>query len=545
VSIAKVHEEASSFFYLNNTFRICNGSIDFHYRRHIVNARYLSRTAASWLQKLGDRAHLIRKLELDLNGTCPRSSKYDQNRIQGRYLSELGDQGHIELAPLVCEIWKEDLNIDVSFVQTHSGACKRWLRHWHAPTVPAPGWTVPNDCFASAMTDLLRALDRPELEPESSTLNETTSLHRTDICRYWRTIGGLWVNRGGTGGILAFKTTSRNGAWHFGDPLDAESYCECKSEYGAWHFGDQPFTRPYSNYTDEINHFTKDHQGSISRTREHQPQSDKLPWCLWYKIVKYALTHPPHYKIDICNDGVLRTFGVRLVQRDWFQIRPIYMHHNSYILEINRDHTDKNAIIEGIRTLGKLLRSKPYPCWPRRRILMSEPEGPEDFATNANYQVSLCFQAAEPLMRRDQRFDMVPLLEATLLSNDDCVVTITVRNKTTNASYTTTIHELRYRAAKSWPKIDDAAKRKPCPEVWTNGYGEITEVKEFKARKKTKAEVGDESQERAWWSLKKKTRIEGRSAMLEAPVGGASYEVLECLLWKVLPVQSQRLEEKY
>jgi hypothetical protein len=113
---------------------------------------------------------MIRKLELNLNGTCSRSCEHNKNQVQARFFTpkeqQQREQRHIELAPQVCKMWKNDLKMNVSFVQTRSESRDRWLRYWHTPAVPALRWTTANGCFAHAMTDLLRALDRPESEPE-------------------------------------------------------------------------------------------------------------------------------------------------------------------------------------------------------------------------------------------------------------------------------------------------------------------------------------------------------------------------------------------
>jgi hypothetical protein len=182
---------------------------------------------------------MIRKLELDLDGTCPSYCDSDENQV-GACLStptyqKQRDQGHIELGSLLCEMWKRDLNMDVSFVQTHSEVSERWLRYWHA-LFPPPGWANTNGCFAHAMTDLLRALDRPESEPEPEfpKLTRSTRLHRIDIRQYWHTIGSLSINREGTGGIVAFKTTNEHGTWHFGAPPNAEGCCTSTDEVSRY-----------------------------------------------------------------------------------------------------------------------------------------------------------------------------------------------------------------------------------------------------------------------------------------------------------------------
>jgi hypothetical protein len=72
----------------------------------------------------------------------------------------------------------------------------------------------------------------------------------------------------------------------------------------------------------------------------------------------YALTYPPNYKVDVSDDGVLKTFGVRLVQHSWCHLLLILWDENSYILEISSDDTVRNATIEGFNILRKLLRSE-------------------------------------------------------------------------------------------------------------------------------------------------------------------------------------------
>jgi hypothetical protein len=135
----------------------------------------------------------------------------------------------------------------------------------------------------------------------------------------------------------------------------------------------------------------------------------------------------------------------------------------------------------------------------------------------------------------------VPLVEATLLSNDDCQITITVRNKTKNASHKTTLHHLRTKAIASWPKVD-AVEKKPCPKMWTSGLGQVAKVNEpkFIVGKKIKAELEDTRQAEA--GRKKKRTKKGMGAEPEYPVGGNSYEVFQYLQWKVREAEGKSKE---
>jgi hypothetical protein len=155
----------------------------------------------------------------------------------------------------------------------------------------------------------------------------------------------------------------------------------------------------------------------------------------------YALTYPPNYKVDVSDDGVLKTFGVRLVQHSWCHLLLILWDENGYILEISSDDTVRNATIEGFNILRKLLRSEicTPACWPDNEHVVHTRWRPHVFATNVDYQISLCFNVAEALTLKNLRFDIVPLIGATLLSRNDCPITITVRHNSTNTSHTTTL----------------------------------------------------------------------------------------------------------
>jgi hypothetical protein len=58
-----MYNEASSTFYVNNTFTITK--IQRHQKTDEENAFSMDATM-SWLENLGSRVHLLRKLELDL-----------------------------------------------------------------------------------------------------------------------------------------------------------------------------------------------------------------------------------------------------------------------------------------------------------------------------------------------------------------------------------------------------------------------------------------------------------------------------------------------
>jgi hypothetical protein len=248
--------------------------------------------------------------------------------------------------------------------------------------------------------------------------------------------------------------------------------------------------------------------------------------------MEYTLTLPKNHKVDVSNNGLLNILGTRLANRSWRHRYPDSFHYNKYVLEINSNDTTRNTTIEGFGTLGKLLRSQICMCRPDNGGIADQKKEPALFATNANYQISICFHIAEALTMKNLRSDIVPLIEATLLSKNGCPITIAVRNKTKNASHTITLHQLRQYALTKWPKVD-AVDPKPCSEMWINGLGQVVEVNEPKAvtGKKRNAEV--EHKRQAEGGRKKKKKKKGMSKEPECPVGGSSYEVLRDLVWKV------------
>ena len=212
----QVYEEASSFFYKNNAFRICNGATNLARREHDVNDRHLSRAAVSWLQKLGSQAQMVCKLELDVGQICSRLCNQDQIQAWGHHPT-LRDEGQIELAPLLCLMWGQSWATDITFVQPASESTYARTSKFHKTATPAPappGESTNWHCRLPKMTDLLQALLRTE---DSDTMNQPDAQSsRPHIRKDWRTIGSLCICRDGIGGIVEFKTTFPNISWNMG-----------------------------------------------------------------------------------------------------------------------------------------------------------------------------------------------------------------------------------------------------------------------------------------------------------------------------------------
>lgn len=177
-----VHQEAASTFYKNNTFIVTRNKE--RYDDHDLCGAYVAATAVSWLRQLGSHACFLDNLNVDLDVLCPDQCRNcaDISPI------DVGKVRLLDLGPLLCLVWKENLKLDLRLVHSeHSARKECWLRS--------------GESLVSAISELPLNRTFRQLQEDS--------LDRERVSRAIHSIG---MNRNGTGGFVAFSTTAPGGA---------------------------------------------------------------------------------------------------------------------------------------------------------------------------------------------------------------------------------------------------------------------------------------------------------------------------------------------
>jgi hypothetical protein len=119
-----VYEEASSVLYKNNTFRFIRSS-SLKWITANRGCGFIKRVALPWLEKLASRVLIVRNLILDSGRRCPvRCASY--NKDQQHCRNATADRA-LDFGPLLCMLWKLDVELDLSITRSANHALQSWL----------------------------------------------------------------------------------------------------------------------------------------------------------------------------------------------------------------------------------------------------------------------------------------------------------------------------------------------------------------------------------------------------------------------------------
>ncbi|KAH7086597.1 hypothetical protein FB567DRAFT_74811 [Paraphoma chrysanthemicola] len=145
----KIYEEASSILYKHNTFtfvRTYSVATD----KNEINHDFLTRVAVPWIRDLGSRAQLLRRFCIDLGVLCPpRCVSSDMSQgIRTYDVNHLRESDDINIGPLICALWKDNLAIALTVRHSMDGAYEMWLSSRGDSTADLPdismlNWFIP------------------------------------------------------------------------------------------------------------------------------------------------------------------------------------------------------------------------------------------------------------------------------------------------------------------------------------------------------------------------------------------------------------------
>jgi hypothetical protein len=272
----QIHEEAASTFYKNNVFRICwTPTTDWPI--HDVNGYFSLHTLVPWITALGKHAHLLRKVEIDIDTICPIDC---QEPCDNWTRTPFQSRGLIEVGRLLSMIWSGGLRaLDFTFISIPS-VNSSYSGHFDSYDMAQRH----NEWDLSALSSLLR----------------TPLRDAAGIAKYWRTIGNISLERDGSGGVVTFWSTSSHGTW--------ELRPDVSEEIGG--------ARPY--LTDSYCSFNADADGTIRMAARKSPNSDTLGKTVRYHILGYAMSYQEDRCINMDDNTFLRAWITpNYVNREW------------------------------------------------------------------------------------------------------------------------------------------------------------------------------------------------------------------------------------
>jgi hypothetical protein len=419
----QLHLEASSIFYMNNTFTItrkCNR------RNHIHDGRgaYLATAGVPWLAQLGSRVHLLRKIELDLDTLCPARCN---DRIVQEDIIDVSEKGPISILPLLRVLWAGNLQIDVKVVHPNNAAYDKCviLRQTYHPARPP----LHFDISGRALTVTIRCLQRDDL----------------NLKKYHRTLGEIHLKRDGSGGWITFLSTANHSR------------------------------KQLAIYVDDSLRFTTQEGKNLRVSKREPPTFLGLPLRLRSRILKCSLTYPKVQMINLDNERVIRD-----------AIRPLYINRFIFMHSFSHYVTNNHFIIEltprCIGTSSDLLRITKL-LWTAQNVDTRRTDLRGSLWPNLAHwpsvQIYLNFDLAKTSTVShigDLLFDAIPLIQVTLGVSID--KDIPIKLHASNKSKTITLYQLRSNVSKAWEKLRPDPKDPTIdrPKIWVNGVGDVVDV---------------------------------------------------------------------
>jgi hypothetical protein len=112
---------------------------------------------------LGEQAHSLQKLVVDLDMLCPVACRCDGVGYPGYFDALPGQAGWIEVHSLLQVIWDRGLDLQVEFVQPRGKAYRDFINNGRGELARYYHTSQGNDYNVTAMTQILNALIRDEL----------------------------------------------------------------------------------------------------------------------------------------------------------------------------------------------------------------------------------------------------------------------------------------------------------------------------------------------------------------------------------------------
>lgn len=185
-----------------------------------------------------------------------------------------------------------------------------------------------------------------------------------------------------------------------------------------------------------------------------------------------------NHKVINLDDATRRlmSLGPHSVSRKW-KIRYAFLMlcgaHTSYLFNVGS--TTRVSNFPGIRCLHKLLHTKFawQPEW-------NSPVDDRYFGERCSATICINFTLNQAGTLRDVRFDITLLIEATMMTEVDWNVVVSIRcsggsDGDLGCSHTTTLSQICRDALKVWPPVS-VLYRPKNPEIWVNGLFKMVEV---------------------------------------------------------------------
>ncbi|KAH5398595.1 hypothetical protein HBI32_185790 [Parastagonospora nodorum] len=439
----QISNEAASVFYSNNVFRMA-------VKRNLGLCPYIheecqpgSRMLDKWLEQIGAKRMLVKKVCLDLDSICQVHCKNNESHIewvQGNRPSPIPNGDYFAVLPLLNIIWKHSLQLKVS-VERSKQARSRFTYNRHYPYSPF-----------KAMSTALQSFCRDDL----------------DVAKFQRTLACIAIKNDGSGGDMVSRTTTEHD--HVQENSSGIAVPErSRGLPDLWGHGCIDTAKGFSLGEGDRLHWDQD---------DSPIKLSKLPRYIYHGVLKRVI-----------KDGAAKTLDLDNLEGSVLWPEPVYVNR-----ELRREFswhmlyrfnmlavcsTSRRARFSGksMSRMERYLRhSITYTYTPLLERRTSQ-WSPGLDGSQPHFKLSVKLDGA--LTMEELRIAILPFVIASSQTWNDRCVTFTLDTPGSKKQAVTIEMDLLRRrvllALKGYFK-EHGNGTEMCPELWINGHGRVMEV---------------------------------------------------------------------
>jgi len=440
----QILKEASSTFYSNNTFTLTRIH-DARAHQHDVNGARIMNAAVSWLDRIGSRAHLLRKVEVDLDTLCPPNCRYVGDHRE--YVTEIDQagKGMIDITPLLGLVWTRYPALQLSLVFVHNTVqdeCKEALDHLRHGQTPLDRRTWPSVLCEPTVKDTFQLLRQDSL----------------GIKKFWPSILSIGLSRDGLRGVVVWSTAPKlsNGA---------------------------NFAPQQGSYMDHASRFLVNEAGNVQWQGSVQRDFFTLPRHLRTRILKSALVFHNTQIVSSSNASTIDAAmdPLHVGEEVSSHHTSTYKNANKFIIELKA--TESASTLPDLDEVSDLL----WKIQDNTRPAGTEKDNRGGTWPNISYwpsaRITILFdlKTLDVTDLKDVCFEAMPFLRTTLKLhaykkiNIRLVASDSLTGQVVDISKAISISVLRRNALDAWSLLDPESATE-YPKIWINGLGEVVKT---------------------------------------------------------------------
>ncbi|KAF1955248.1 hypothetical protein CC80DRAFT_594434 [Byssothecium circinans] len=431
---ASIYKEAASTLYANNTFVFARGEGHDHGMKVLHAAK-----AGHWMKGIGSQVPMLRKVHMDLDGSCPARcedlARYWEPETLNHYGSKRKWKASVEMSPLLFVLWANPgAKTDIKFV--HGRGKRHFIRRHLGDTEDDTG--IDPD----ALTKVMKLLQEDTL----------------GLKKYWRSILSIDVLRDGSRGLVVFGHSKNIRVLSQAIGYDVRSF-SVSNDYTSMQFT-KPKPHSFLKLPCPIRCAIQD---AVTKTPDPRSYT-------YIDLDKKTFTGGSLALTSICR-ALRRTE----LYRFWVQNK----------IRVQLASQEPRTTFSNFSALEKwwcVNKSKEYENEGRIRSTGSHSSWGCCNTGSANIQIFLLFQCLDSTRLYDLRIgalDLIRVLSHAPTENFEVVFSLARGEEKPTTEHAVTLSFLRREvldALLEYRQVHPEKGSDHCPQVWINGRGTVAMV---------------------------------------------------------------------